>query len=82
MRSARRARSARCSNTASTLALQPNEWLTVAARDNQTVIVPGDLTETVTVILRIKGSDLAETTWPAASPRPPDAARRVEVREF
>ena len=63
-----------------TLVLQPDEWLTVAARDNQTVVVPGDLTETVTVILRIKGSDLAELMAGRLSEQ--DARRRVEVREF
>ncbi len=64
----------------STLALQPEEWLTVAARDNQSVVIPGDLSETVTVILRIKGSDLAELM--AGRLAPQDARRRVEVREF
>jgi hypothetical protein len=64
----------------STLALQPEEWLTVAARDNQSVVIPGDLSETVTVILRIKGSDLAELM--AGRLTPQDARRRVEVREF
>jgi len=64
----------------STLALQPEEWLTVAARDNQSVVIPGDLSETVTVILRIKGSDLAELM--AGRLPPQDARRRVEVREF
>jgi hypothetical protein len=63
-----------------TLALQPNEWLTIAARDNQTVIVPGDLTETVTVILRIKGSDLAD--YKAGRLDEASARSRVEVREF
>jgi hypothetical protein len=64
----------------STLALQSDEWLTVAARDNQSVVIPGDLSETVTVILRIKGSDLAELM--AGRLAPQDARRRVEVREF
>jgi hypothetical protein len=64
----------------STLALQPEEWLTVAARDNQSVVIPGDLSETVTVILRIKGSDLAELM--AGRLTPLDARRRVVVREF
>jgi hypothetical protein len=64
----------------STLALQPEEWLTVAARDNQSVVIPGDLSETVTVILRIKGSDLAELM--AGRLTPQDARQRVEVREF
>lgn len=64
----------------STLALQPEEWLTVAARDNQSVVIPGDLSETVTVILRIKGSDLNELM--AGRLAPQDARRRVDVREF
>lgn len=63
-----------------TLTLQPEEWLTIAARDNQNVIVPGDLSETVTIILRIKGSDLAE--YRAGRLDETAARRRVEVREF
>lgn len=64
----------------STLALQPEEFLTVAARDNSSVVVPGDLTETVTVILRIRGRDLADLMAGRATEQ--DIRRRVEIREF
>ena len=43
------------------LNLAPEEWLTVAARDNvpNDPLVPGDSTDLQTVIFKIKGSDLA-----------------------
>jgi hypothetical protein len=62
------------------LPVGPDEWLTVAARDNQDVIMPGSAPDVVTIILRVKGSDLAERL----SGRVPydELRRRVEVREF
>jgi hypothetical protein len=43
------------------LNLAPEEWLTVAARDNvpNDPLVPGDATDLRSVIFKIKGSDLA-----------------------
>ena len=43
------------------LNLGPDEWLTVAARDNvpNDPLVPGDATDLKSVIFKIKGSDLA-----------------------
>jgi len=64
----------------STLALGPDEYLTVAARDSENVVMPGDLSETVTVLLRIKGSDLYE--YKSGHLSEADARRRIEVREF
>jgi hypothetical protein len=64
----------------STLALGADEYLTVAARDSENVVMPGDLSETVTVLLRIKGSDLFEYRSGRLSEA--DARRRIEVREF
>ena len=62
------------------LPLGPDEWLTVAARDNQDVVMPGAAPDVVTIILRVKGSDLAERL---AGRMPTDELRRrVEVREF
>jgi hypothetical protein len=62
------------------LPLGPDEWLTVAARDNQDVVMPGAASDVVTIILRVKGSDLAERL---AGRLPTDELRRrVEVREF
>jgi hypothetical protein len=62
------------------LPLGPDEWLTVAARDNQDVIIPGDMAEVVTVIMRIKGNDLAE--FKAGRLTAAEVRKRVEVREF
>ncbi len=64
----------------STLSLGPDEYLTVAARDSENVVMPGDLSETVTVLLRIKGSDLNE--YKSGRLSEDDARRRIEVREF
>jgi hypothetical protein len=64
----------------STLTLGPEEYLTVAARDSENVVMPGDLSETVTVLLRIKGSDLA--AYQSGHLSEADARRRIEVREF
>ena len=43
------------------LALGPDEWLTVAARDNvpRDPLSPGDTADFSTIIFRVKGSDLA-----------------------
>ena len=62
------------------LPLGPDEWLTVAARDNQDVIMPGSAPDVVTIILRVKGSDLAERI--AGRVPYEELRRRVEVREF
>lgn len=64
----------------STLSLGPDEYLTIAARDSDNVVMPGDLSETVTVLLRIKGSDLFE--YKSGRLSEADARRRIEVREF
>jgi hypothetical protein len=64
----------------STLSLGPDEYLTLAARDSDNVVMPGDLSETVTVLLRIKGSDLYE--YKSGRLTEADARRRIEVREF
>ncbi|MEO5823211.1 MAG: hypothetical protein ABIT71_22125 [Vicinamibacteraceae bacterium] len=62
------------------LPLGPDEWLTVAARDNQDVIMPGASPDVVTIILRVKGSDLAERL--AGRLSTDELRRRVDVREF
>jgi len=64
----------------STLTLAPDEYLTVAARDSENIVMPGDLSETVTVLLRIKGSDLSE--FKSGRLTEAEARRRIEVREF
>jgi hypothetical protein len=62
------------------LPLGPDEWLTVAARDNQDVVMPGNAPDGVTIILRVKGSDLAERL--AGRVPLDELRRRVEVTEF
>lgn len=42
------------------LNLGADEWLTVAARDNDQDSMAGEITNTVTIVLRVKGSDLAD----------------------
>jgi hypothetical protein len=62
------------------LPLGADEWLTVAARDNQDVVMPGASPDVVTIILRVKGSDLADRL--AGRLSADDLRRRVDVREF
>ncbi len=64
------------------LTLGPDEWLTVAARDNvpRDPLIPGDLADFSTVIIRLKGSDL--TAFRAGRLTLEDARQRIEVREY
>ena len=58
-----------------------DEWLTVAARESDGRVVPGDPGDAATtVILRIKGSDLAGVRE-GRLPRE-EARKRIEAREF
>jgi hypothetical protein len=59
-----------------------DEWLTVAARDNEhrDRLVPGDPYDLLTIVLRVKGSDLA--AFRADRITRDEARKRVEVREF
>jgi len=63
------------------LALAPEEWLTVAARDNvpRDPLVPSDTADFSTVIFRVKGSDLA--AFRAGRLTLDEARQKVEVRE-
>lgn len=64
------------------LGIGPEEWLTVAARDNVQVdrFTPGDPSEVSTIVLRIKGSDLA--AYRAGRITLDEVRTRVDVREF
>jgi hypothetical protein len=62
------------------MGIGPEEWLTVAARDNEERLAPGDLYEVLTIVLRIKGADLA--AFRAERLTREEARNRVEVREF
>jgi hypothetical protein len=56
------------------------EWLTIAARDSHGPSYPGEPYDAVTVVLRLKGSDLAD--FRADRITREEARKRVEVREF
>ncbi|HXH07033.1 MAG TPA: hypothetical protein VNI83_10630 [Vicinamibacterales bacterium] len=58
----------------------PDEWLTVAARGADAPFGPSDEYEMVTLVLRIKGSDLA--AYRAGRLTREAVRARVEVREF
>jgi hypothetical protein len=65
------------------MVLSENDWLTVAARDNEPrdTFAPQDpYEEVVTILLRIKGSDLA--AYRAGKIDREEAKKRVELREF
>jgi hypothetical protein len=64
------------------LTLGPDEWLTVAARDNlpRDPLVPGDSVDFSTLIFRIKGSDL--TAFRAGRLTMEEARAKVDVREY
>jgi hypothetical protein len=62
------------------LKIGTEEWLTVAARENSDTMLAGDLTETATITLRVKGSDLEALKTGRATR---DEVRgRVEVKQF
>ncbi len=62
------------------MGIGPDEWLTIAARDAEGPLGPGDLYDAVTIVLRIKGSDLA--AFRADRITRDEARKRVEVREI
>jgi len=57
-------------------------WLTLAARDNVQIdrFTPGDPSEVSTIVLRIKGSDLA--AYRTGKITLEEVRTRVDVREF
>jgi hypothetical protein len=64
-------------------AIKPDEYLTVGARDNmqRDTLAPQDpYEEVVTILLRIKGSDLA--AFRAGQIDAAEVRRRVQIREF
>jgi hypothetical protein len=64
------------------LALGPDEWLTVAARDNvpRDPLAPGDMTDFSTIIIRVRASDLA--AFRAGRLTLEEARQKVEIREY
>jgi hypothetical protein len=62
------------------MAIGAEEWLTVAARDAEGPLNPGEPYDAVTIVIRIKGSDLA--AFRAERITREEARKRVDVREF
>jgi hypothetical protein len=60
--------------------IQPDEWLTVAAQRGDSPLSPNEIVTSATLVLRIKGSDLA--LYDADRTRKDEIRQRVEVREF
>jgi hypothetical protein len=60
--------------------VQPDEWLTVAAHRGDSPLGPSEIVTSTTLVLRIKGSDLA--IYDADRTRKEEIRQRVEVREF
>jgi hypothetical protein len=60
--------------------LAPDEWLTVAARGSEAGLIPGEIYQLTTLVLRVKGSDLAE--FLAGRLSKDEARQKVDVRQF
>ena len=63
-----------------TVPIADDQWLTIAARDNEDARLGGDPYDVSTIILRIRGSDLA--AYRAGRVSKPDVLKRVEIREY
>ncbi len=67
------------------LGLRPDEWLTIAARDNESGgVTPGQPYDLMTITLRIRGGDLTATQAAIREGRlsKEEARKRVQVTEF
>lgn len=60
--------------------IKPDEWLTVAARDSEGPLNPGELYDASTLVLRVKGSDLLAYAKREISRD--EARKRVQIKEF
>ena len=60
--------------------IRPDEWLTVAAHRGESPLGPNEIIISSTLVLRIKGSDLA--LYDADRTRKAEIRQRVEAREF
>jgi hypothetical protein len=60
--------------------IQPDEWLSVAAHRGDSPLAPNEIVTTTTLVLRIKGSDLA--LYDADRTKKDEIRKRVEAREF
>jgi hypothetical protein len=62
------------------LRIGPEQWLTVAARDSEGPLSPGQVDDASTIVIRIKGSDLA--AYQANKLTREDVLKKVEVKKF
>jgi hypothetical protein len=60
--------------------LGADEWLTVAARDSEGPLTPDEIYDASTIVIRVKGSDLA--AFAADRSKRGEVRARVQVREF
>ena len=60
--------------------LGADEWLTVAARDSEGPLTPDEIYDPTTIVISVKGSDLA--TYAADRSKRSEVKSRVVVREF
>jgi hypothetical protein len=60
--------------------IRPDEWLTIAAHRGESPLGPNEIINSPTLVLRIKGSDLA--LYDADRTRKAEIRQRVEGREF
>jgi hypothetical protein len=60
--------------------LGPAEWLTVAARGSESGLIPGEIYQLTTLVLKVKGSDLVD--FLAGRITKDEARQKVEVRQF
>lgn len=60
--------------------VQPGEWLSVALRASEASTVPGEIRDSQTLVLRIKGSDLGD--YFAGRITRDEVRKKVEHREF
>ena len=67
-------------NFSHSLNLGPDEWLTVAARDSHGPMMPGQIDDSQTIVLRVRGSDLL--IYAADRTRLDEIRKKVEVRVF
>ncbi|HUR34199.1 MAG TPA: hypothetical protein VM032_10425 [Vicinamibacterales bacterium] len=60
--------------------LGPDEWLTVAARESDGILAQNQLYDVTTIVLRVKGSDLA--AYMVDRTKRADVRQKVDVRVF
>lgn len=62
------------------LTIGPDEWLTVAARDSEGPPIPGQIDDASTIVLSVRGSDLA--AFKASKLTFEEVKKKVVVKEF